>query len=1215
MFLKKIEIQGFKSFADKINIELGMGVTAIVGPNGSGKSNISDAVRWVLGEQSVKSLRGSKMEDVIFSGTEFRKPSGLAEVTLTIDNADGGLQIPYAEVTVTRRVYRSGESEYLINKNQCRLKDVNELFFDTGIGREGYTITGQGRVDEILNNKPEERRGVFEEAAGISKYKARRHEAERRLEATSANLVRIRDIVAELDSQMETLGAQAEVAREYLRLRDELKQIEVAGYVSSIGKYETQLGKCAQGLAAVRDEYDKMTGELADTEAAAARARERAAAAAERRNALNEAVNGIDARLSGAENGVSLSNEKASRARADVERVKGEIARAGERRAGHEAELQSIRKRHGYLSAELARYENLLDAIKGEYEALLNALNESDKAVEKLKQEADAARDKYYDDRNKLSGLYAEKEHYAKTVSAIEKNVSSVAREMDGDRFALEDLGDALAELAGRGEKIHAQLKILSQRRSDAGAALNEQRREAAGLAEGLNAKRARARALRDMENNFEGFFASVRRVLAECARSPDFGAGVCGAVASLINTPKDLETAVAMALGPAQQNIVTEGEREAARAIAFLKRTGGGRATFLPITSIRGRSLDAPLREKLAREPGYIGAASELIGYDPKYTNIINELLGATVIVKKLDDGLAIASKYRHRFRTVTLEGDIISAGGAITGGSVELRDSGILGRRREISELGAAISDNERLAAAAAARMSESEAELADVSRSLSETEKAHNEHQVEKASLTQRRLSLEAKLKTDEDRRDLYKLELGEAAEGRAALSRSIDGLEKSVGAQAEKISEMQADIAAYAEKHREGQQNRDALLADISAYNVSVASVSEARKSSAESIERLEGELADGGRSIASREAAILRFGRDIEKYETEAETLRGEIDKIGQERRGLRLRIESAAAETVSLREEEAALNAEAVRVNGLITGLSRDVGRFETREAKITAELDHCKNRLWEDYELTYHNALAILPAKNTTPAQDEGADAAEAQEPDDQLLNPPLMGEAAAKRSAKIREEIRLLGAVNVLSIDEYAQTKARRELMEKQIDDLDAAGEKLRHIILEMSRVMRKDFEEQFALINKNFDVVFKELFSGGRARLILTEGCDILEAGVEIEIQLPGKRMQNLMLYSGGERALTAIALIFAMLMLKPAPFCLLDEIESALDEANVERFSRYIKKYSDRTQFIMVTHRKGTMEGSGVLYGVTMQERGVSGVVSLRLSDAS
>ncbi|MCL2060369.1 MAG: chromosome segregation protein SMC [Oscillospiraceae bacterium] len=1258
MYLKKVEIQGFKSFADKIAIELGKGVTSIVGPNGSGKSNIADAVRWVLGEQSVKSLRGARMDDVIFSGTEHRKPSGFAEVTLLIDNADGGLRIPYSEVSVARRIYRSGESEYLINRSQCRLKDVNELFFDTGIGREGYSIIGQGKVDEILNNKPEDRRGIFEEAAGISKYKAKRHEAERKLFATSQNLVRIRDIIGELEAQLAVLSEQASVAREYLRLRDELKEIEVAGYVSSIGKHEKSLAKCESGLATAKEGQAAQEAALAAAEAAAERARERVALIDSSQAELNRALLDIEARLSGAAGQINLNGEKTERAKADIERVRGEIARAGERKTGRGEELSANKKKLGYLSGELLRYDGLLAKARAEYDAVLSALGESDRAIEALKQSAGEARDQYYNDGNRLSAMRAEREHFGRAAAAIERNAAAAVSDMDAGALAKEGLNDRRFELSKEMEALHAALKAASEERASLGAALDGKRRSAADTAMELNAKRSRMKILEGMESSYEGFYASVRRVLAECSRSPEFGAGICGAVASLIKAPKELETAIGMALGSAQQNIVTDDEGAAQRAIAFLKRSSGGRATFLPITSIRGRALGAPLRAQLDGQAGFVGVASELIGFDEKYANIVSELLGTTVVADKLDNGLAIASRFRRAFRVVTLDGDVVSISGAITGGSVEARDSGILGRRREIGELASVIAAAEKSAGEAEGELARMESALSALAAGVSDKERAYNELRMEGAALEQQIGHIDDKLKADAGRREMYKVELAESARAIGGLEQSIADLSKHMQSQSDAIDGMQAQIDAYTEKNREGQQNRDELLSDISAYNVSVASITEARRAVEENIARLDNEMAESDRGVASREAAIARYERDIEAYAEDMGALRAAVDRAEQEKRGAMLRIESAASEKASLHDEARGLAEEAARVNGLLTGIAREISRFETRAVRIKAELDHCRNRLWEDYELTYHNALASLTGAavagadvddvdaDVSDADDVDADAsdapdsldADASEADDidaddmdadadadaaaattgarPAAPPPLMGEAAARRSAKIRDEMRALGPVNVLAIDEYAATKERHEIMEAQSQDLIEASGKLRRVIADMSEIMRENFVEQFNKINQNFDIVFKELFSGGRARLILSENAgDVLDAGIEIEIQLPGKRMQNMMLYSGGERALTAIALIFAMLMLKQPPFCLLDEIESALDEANIERFSHYINKYSGAIQFILITHRKGTMEGSDVLYGVTMQERGVSGVVSLRISDAS
>jgi chromosome segregation protein len=538
-------MQGFKSFADKITLTPDRGVTAIVGPNGSGKSNISDAIRWVLGEQSVKSLRGSRMDDVIFSGTEFRKPSGFAEVTLLLDNGDGGLRVPYGDVSVTRRIYRSGESEYLINKNQCRLKDVNELFFDTGIGREGYSIIGQGKVEEILNDKPEERRGIFEEAAGITKYKARRHEAERKLEATSQNLLRINDIIGELSFQMEGLGEQASCARQCLRLRDELKEIEVAGDVLSIGKYEKALAKCEASLETSKGEYAGQAEALSAIEAKVGQARHRASLLDSAQADLNGAILEIEARLSSAFSQISLNEEKSAHAKADIERIAAEIARAGERKRERGAELEANNVKLAYLTGELGRYEKLLGEVKAEYDAVLSALGDSDRAIEGMKRETEDARESYYEDTNRLSAHRAERESFAKAASAVKKNLDAAIRDIDEAGLLKEELDERRNAYSAKASALKKALGGLYDKRSGLGSSLDEKKREAGKITLEMNSKRSRLKILSDMEESFEGFYASVRRVLAECGRSPEFGRGICGAVASLIKVPKELETAV----------------------------------------------------------------------------------------------------------------------------------------------------------------------------------------------------------------------------------------------------------------------------------------------------------------------------------------------------------------------------------------------------------------------------------------------------------------------------------------------------------------------------------------------------------------------------------------------------------------------------------------------------------------------------------------------
>jgi chromosome segregation protein len=1258
LYLKRLEIQGFKSFADRIKLEFAMGITSIVGPNGSGKSNISDAVRWVLGEQSAKSLRGSKMEDVIFSGTEHRKASGLAEVTLIIDNHDGALPLDYAEVSVTRRVYRSGESEYLINRNHCRLKDVYEAFFDTGIGREGYTLIGQGKVDEILNNKPEERRGIFEEAAGITKYKTRKSEAERKLDATARNLLRISDIVAELEAQLDVLQGQAAGARRYLKLKEELKAVEISAFTASIARCLAEQEKSEAGFALERAELERREKALLGAEAHIAEKNRRGEELDGAHDALRDDLMRIESRLANAAGAVTLNNEKADRAGESIGRLRAEIAGAGERRAAQSAELGANEKKLEHIVSEIARYEELRDGKQAEYGRLLSSLGASDRATEALKRQAADMQERYYARKSAQGALESELAHFGKNRTAIDRNIQLARDELKTDTGERERLLAEKAAADGRLAGLRERQAQLAAERARQARSHDELSAAIQSKAAELNAKKARAKILSDLENSMEGFYASVKRVLSQCRASEEFGRGIFGAVATLITAPKPYVTAISMALGSAAQNIVTADEESAKRAIAFLKRTSGGRATFMPLTSVKGGKLDRATLGKLSAKPGFVGLASDLIEYGAEYEPAVAQLLGRTCVVDGIDNAVRLARENRYAFRIVTLEGDILTTGGAITGGSVEARDSGILSRHSEIPELHGAAAALESELRAAEGRRAACAGELEAAARGAAQAERDINACNIEAVAAASKLSHLDEKIKAGAGRLEMYGQELREAREREGELGGEISAIEAETGGLARELAGKTAEIARLGEKSKEGQRATDELRDEISGYNVSMASIAETRKAILDNISRIKSDMRQGEMGVKAKGAEIAKLEGDIESLRGENAALEGEIRAAASEKQGKSLRLESFAAEKAALREEIQEATEAMAALAAQIADIQKELGRHEARAARIGAELENCRNRLWEEYELTYHNALeqlslagagAAATAADSAGAAGTGAGAdgdiesggedseyndvgaaSEAGENGDdgedsddgaaaatganRAGKAGTGGVSGANRAAALKEEIRALGFVNVLAIEEYSATKARHEKMRGAQEDMQQAGEKLQKVIEEMSDIMRRTFREQFALINENFNTVFQELFEGGTARLILTEGKNVLEAGVEIEIQFPGKRMQNMMLYSGGERAMTAIALIFAILKLKPAPFCLLDEIESALDEANVDRFARYIGRYCDMTQFIMVTHRKGTMEASNALYGVTMQEKGVSGVVSLKLSEA-
>ncbi|MCL2164846.1 MAG: chromosome segregation protein SMC [Oscillospiraceae bacterium] len=1194
MYLKRLEVQGFKSFPNKISLEFNSGVTAIVGPNGSGKSNISDAVRWVLGEQSVKTLRGNRMEDVIFSGTEHRKPSGFAEVTIVLDNEGRKLPVDYSEVSVTRRLYRSGESEYYINRNQCRLKDVNELFYDTGIGKDGYSIIGQGRVDEVLNTKPDDRRSIFEEAAGVMKYKVKKNEAERKLEATQQNILRIKDIMAELELQLTTLEQQAVDARKYLNLRDELKALEVEAFVVSITKCSADIKKCDKDTLTQKDEYDR-ANEKRDGLGAEIRAKkERIEFLDEKLNALREGIFLIDSGLAATESEIKLNDEKVNGLLSGIRRIEDEISRHSERGGFLADELASNEKRAEYLKNELVRFNNELASVKARYEKILQGLDESDRSIEKMKLEASDLQENMYDRKNGLGKSKAELDNLNKNAAAIAGNIRQITLESDKDNIALDEKVDDAKEYRRSAEAIKQEIQGLSKEKGRLGFVIRDMEKEIMTKHAELGAKKSNLKLLIDMEERFEGFSDSVKNILRMCKSSPDFGEGIFGAVASLITVPREYETAIEMALGPAKQNVVTSDDQTAKKAVNYLKKSNGGRVTFLPLSSVKASETEATAIAEFARDGGFIGAARDLIDYDKKYHRAITHLLGRTVVVRDIDDAIRISKKREHSVRIVTLDGDIISQGGAVTGGSIEKRGFGILARRRQIPDLESEITELEKGLAGVDARLQAERKNFEATSESLRMKESELNKTALAQTKTESEITHLNDRIKSNGMRLEIYRKEKSEMAFAVEELGGVIEAEINKIEALADELETKRAEIIELTDQNKEEQAARDTLQADISSYSVSAASVNESLKSVEENIARVNNEIAGGERDLAKKQKETEKMKGEIEDLKQKNTALKKSIEGKEVERRGNLLQTESASAEKQAVSDEIQELSDEALHLNELEERIQREMQRISLRKERLDAELEGFQNRLWEEYELTYTNAMALRDAAIAAAT----ADAA-------------ITRTGRAARINQLKEEIRELGFVNVQAIETLSETKARYTKMQKQQIDMEEACEKLYIVINEMMTVIRKNFSAQFEKINENFNTVFKELFRGGQARVMLSGSSDVLAAGIDIEVQFPGKKMQNMMLYSSGERAMTAIALIFAILKLNPAPFCLLDEIESTLDEANVYRLARYIKSYCNNTQFIMVTHRKGTMEGSDVMFGVTMEERGVSGIVSLKL----
>ncbi len=1187
MYLKRLEMQGFKSFAEKIKLDFNCGITAVVGPNGSGKSNIADAIRWVLGEQSVKTLRGSKMEDVIFAGTEHRKPLGFAEVTIVLDNSDSTLPIDYEEVAITRRVYRSGESEYLINKTNCRLKDITELLLDTGIGRDGYSVIGQGRIDEILSTRSEDRRQIFEEASGIMKYKVRKHDAEKKLELTRQNLERINDIIAELESQLEPLREQSEKARRFLDLREELKVLEVNVYLDSMKKFRDRLEVMDKQLKTVQDQINDENNKLDEITRSNKEKTDLLKSMDERLEEAKQLFYEMEGNLERCSSEIKLNQEKIANLMQNIERLDTEKAELREKIEVLETEEAGKKDRLKYLERQLEEYSAKLAGFEKQMEELLKTLDEEERSIELLKSEIMDKMDIQSDKKLQISNLRSHIENMQKRQRSIDTEVYQNVVEKDREKMKKEELTESIrnAEQHIKGHK--EKLSGLFREREETDKMLSELRMKQAKINSDIQSKSSRVRTLREMEQKLEGYNRSVREVLQACHASPQFGRGIHGALAQLIEVDRKYETAIEISLGGALQNIVTQTEEDAKKAIEFLKRNKLGRATFLPISSVEGRGFDNQTMARIKQCEGFCGVASELVSYDSVYTGIIRNLLGKVVVIDNLDNGIKMARKFRYSFRIVTLDGDLLNTGGAMSGGSLENRGTGILTRNREISELDEELKSLRQQETGVSKDIKQLTEDISRIDSDISSIENEIKNNELVKIRDESHLAQTDENLEKLTARMEMLRQEKEQLEREIKETGNELTKYELELLQIEEEISEAKKTVAEFQEKHKEDQAARDALHTDITDYKISVNSIKESIAGVNESSDRIHTEKENMVMSITKKESEQERFREEIKKLEEQIEGLNARIKKHSEERSGRSFEIDRLTEERKILEEDIYDIVNKINDTNKTILLLQEEYSRTEVRKTRLEAEMEALQDRIWNEYELTYSSAMELK--------KDVGS-----------LTS-------AQRRINEIKNMIKELGSINVAAIDDYIKTKDRYEFMTNQRNDMEQAREKLLRVIAEMTSIMKKQFLEQFKLINKNFNDVFRELFNGGRASLTLVDEENVLESGIEIEAQPPGKKLQNMMLLSGGERAFTAIALLFAILRLKPSPFCVLDEIEAALDEANVYRFVEYLKNYSCNTQFIVVTHRKGTMEGSDMLYGVTMQEHGVSKIISMKMGE--
>ena len=1182
MYLKRLELQGFKSFADKTVLEFKEGITSVIGPNGSGKSNISDAIRWVLGEQSIKSLRGAKSEDIIFAGTQARKSLGFAEVSMVIDNTDGKLPIEYAEVTVTRKIYRSGETGYFINKTPCRLKDILELFMDTGIGKDGYSIIGQGKIDEILSNKSEDRRRIFEEAAGIVKYRTRKAESEKKLEQTKLNLLRINDILSEIEANIEPLKLQSDKAKQFLDLREELKNIEVGLFLYNIENYKEKLSQVTKDEEIMQsqkqDEDEKMSKLQEAKEELKQEIDSITINIEELQNIGFESTNKIEKINSE----IGISNERIQNNTLNKERLEKEIEEIKNKIAELEEEITQKKTKKENLFLNKEKFQKELDEKQKELDELTKKLSDKELEIEGKKQIAQQNTDMRYECLETISNQDVLIENLDKRQKSVKQELTTVISELDEARDNKQEMGKGFHEIESKKEKMEQTLKEKADLKLKCMNKVKEFDDSINSLTYDLRMKDSRLKFLIETEKEKEGYTKSVKALLNDCEKNSLLQKGTEGILANLISVKKEYETAIEMYLGQTLQNVVTETEEDAKKLVEHLRKNNLGRASFLPISSIRGKKLDRMIKNNLE---GIIGIASDLVKCDKKYEQIVLNLLGRTVVVENMDSAIALSKMNSYSFRVVTLQGDIISPSGAITGGSVQTKTVNILGRSREIEELENNIKELENKIKEESKKKEEYSVSITDVIEEVSRLEKEMQDTEVVYATEKQKMVSIEENINKLEVRRDKLKEENNQIDEQRVKANETKAKKQEEIQNLNNQIDELNSVIEEFAVNNKENQKYIDDLNFDITNLKISVSSFDESGTSIDEMLERIKLDIENNNSSIQNKNENIAQIFKENETLENRITELNAQIEQIKSDVENSSTKVDELKNKRVEKNSKLSETENEINNQFNTIEGLKEQIVKIDVKKTKLEQDLEQVVNSLWEEYELTPNAVTEYKRPDNIAQTQ---------------------------KEVNHIRNKIKDLGSINVDSIEEYKKTKERYDFMCEQRADLDETAGKLRNVISDMTDTMKKQFADKFRQINKNFNEVFVELFGGGKAELILEDENNILECGIDIQVQPTGKKLQNMMLLSGGEKAFTAIALLFAILKINPAPFCILDEIEAALDDVNVYRFAEYLKKFSKETQFLVITHRKGTMEAADTVYGVTMEENGISKLLSIKLA---
>ena len=1179
MYLKSIEVQGFKSFANKIVFEFHQGITGIVGPNGSGKSNVADAVRWVLGEQSVKQLRGSSMQDVIFAGTENRKPLSYAYVAITLDNSDHKLAIDYEEVTVARRLYRSGESEYLINGSPCRLKEVSELFYDTGIGKEGYSIIGQGQIDRILSGKPEERRELFDEAAGIVKFKKRKATAQKKLENERDNLVRVNDILSELERQVEPLQLQSEKAKTYLKKKNELKDYDVNMFLMETERIaseqreveekfkiaDEQLKESTDAREKIRQEYDRLGESITEMD--------------EKINVIRENISNTSVMKEKLESQIQILAEQIHTAEMTDEHLQSRLdAIAREQKEKEEAKASYEKEKHSG--------DEQLAQVRKRQEEAAQTLAEIQKQIASCNEGMEQGQKELFALLNRRADIQAKQQRSDTMVEQINIRKAELGKRLLDRKTQETDLDSVLADCKKDLEEVSAHIRKLSEQEKELSAKEKEWRTKAKENDRALEEKQnefhrqqSRLESLKNIAERYDGYGNSIRKVMEQKEHNP----GLLGVVSDLIQVDKKYEIAIETALGGNIQNIVTEDEATAKKMIAFLKQNRFGRATFLPLTSVRARKN--PKNEAALKEPGVIGIASQLVKCEQKYEEVAAYLLGRVLVADSIDHAIALAKKNHYSLHIVTLEGEYLSPGGSMTGGAFK-NSSNLLARRREVEEL---ETKTNRLLQEIAQIKNRREDLLTAIELNEEELEQVKETLQKEFIRQNTAKINVDRAMQQKNESEEVFSSLMKE----RQQMDRQVEeiradqtGIKEELEHSRQRETEIQHANEAFQKMLEEQKELENKAESELSGIQLEEANIRQKVEFAQINVERINGDL----EKFETEKTGLLENAKnskeDVEKKQHDIaeiqKTILASSDSHGQLEQKLRESVEQKEQMSAEYRgffrkQEE---------ISERCNGLDKEVFRLNNQREKLNESAEQQTNYLWEEYELTPHAAAELRNSEYEDPL-------------------------ALKKLIAAVKDEIRKLGTVNVNAIEEYKEVSERYTFLKGQHDDLVEAEQTLLGIIEDLDSGMRKQFMEKFAEIQKEFNASFKHLFGGGHGALELVEDEDILECGIRIIAQPPGKKLQNMMQMSGGEKALTAIALLFAIQALKPSPFCLLDEIEAALDDSNVSRFASYLNKLTKNTQFIVITHRRGTMTAADRLYGITMQEKGVSTLVSVDL----